>query len=99
MRLARSSSSPLLFMSADGTAAGLPSVRDMRDTLLIEGAHNILNDSTHTLYGFAHSRLLALRDELGWNQSSLANPQDIPPSYFAKHWLARPGHALAQHNF
>ena len=65
MRLARSSSSPLLFMFADGTGAGLPSVRDMRETLLIEGAHNILNDSTHTLYGFAHSRLLALRDELG----------------------------------
>jgi hypothetical protein len=41
LRLARSSSSPLLFMSHDGVGAGLPSVRDMRDVLLVETAHHI----------------------------------------------------------
>jgi hypothetical protein len=51
-RLARSSSSSLLFMNTRGMGAGLSSVHDMRDTLLIESAHMILNDRDNTLHAF-----------------------------------------------
>ena len=98
LRLARSSSSPLLFMSHDGVGAGLPSVRDMRDVLLVETAHHILNNSQHTLHHFAHSRLSSLRDSLGWTQSPLSTPTKIPPSHFPHNWLARTAHSMGQHD-
>ena len=98
LRLARSSSSPLLFMSHDGVGAGLPSVRDMRDVLLVEAAHHILNNNQHTLHHFAHSRLTSLRDSLGWTTSPMATPKDIPPSHLSHNWLARAAHAMGQHD-
>ena len=98
MRLARSSSSPLLFMHTRGMGSGLSSVRDMRDTLLIEAAHMILNDRDNTLYAFAHSRLESLRDTLGWTHSPLNSPQDVPAAYFHKHWFARVANSMAAHS-
>ena len=98
MKLARSSSSPLLFMSHDGVGAGLPSVRDMRDTLLVETAHHILNSKQHTLHHFAHSRLTSLRDSMGWTHSPLAKPSAIPSHHYHHNWMARAAHAMGQHD-
>lgn len=47
--------SPLLFMHTRGMGAGLSSVRDMRDTMLIEAAHMLLNDRNSTQYEFAYT--------------------------------------------
>ena len=98
MRLARSLSSPLLFMNTRDMGAGLSSVRDMRDTLLIEFAHTILNDRDNTLHAFAHSRLESLRDTLGWTHSPLNSPQDVPATHFHTHWFARVANSMAAHN-
>ena len=78
--------------------AGLSSVRDMRDTLLIESTHMILNDRDNTLHAFAHSKLESLRDTLGWTHSPLNTPQDIPATLFHTHWFARLANSMAAHN-
>jgi hypothetical protein len=78
--------------------AGLSSVQDMRDTLLIESAHMIPNERDNTLHAFAHSRLESLRDTQGWTHSPLNNPQDIPATLSHTHRFARVANSVAAHN-
>ena len=88
LRMAVSSSSPLLYMNSKKTMGlSLPSIQDIRDQSLIVHYHKLLN--TDTILGkIANHRMRSLRTYLNWTEcpSSYA---DRVPKHAHQWWMGR----------
>jgi hypothetical protein len=96
---ATSTSSPLFQMDSITTTHCLSfsSIRDIRATAMLEKAHYLLN-TDNPLGRFAHSRVVDIRDKLGWTASSLATPERASSHLWREHWMGRVMHLLWESN-
>ena len=95
---ATSTSSPLFHMDSTTThGLSFPSIRDIRATSILEKAHYLLN-TDNPLGRIARSRVVDLRDKLGWTASPLATPAKASPHLWREHWMGRVMHLLWESN-
>jgi hypothetical protein len=74
---------------------GLQLVRNI--TPMLEKAHHLLN-TDNPLGRIVRSRVVDLRDKLGWTASPLATPAKASPHLWRQHWMGRVMHLLWESN-